>query len=110
MKSQNKFKDSLVNTLRKLKSERMREWHIKVTRRFERDFRKLPNNIQVRIIELVEELRSNPYLGKKLRNFPYYSLRVGDYRVIYMIDERERVIILMTVFHRRVGYRRITSS
>ena len=70
---------------------KVEEWHVKVIRRFERDF-------------------SNPYLGKKLRDFPYYSLRVGDYRVIYMIDEREHVIILMTVFHRRVGYRRIISS
>lgn len=88
----------------------MEKWNTKVTRRFERDFRKLPSSIQDRIIELVEELKSNPYLGKKLRGFPYYSLRVSDYRVIYMIDEKERVIILMTVFHRRVGYRRIISS
>jgi len=77
---------------------KVEEWGIKVTRRFERDFRKLPSNIQDRIIELVEELRNNPYLGKKLRNLPYYSLRVGDYRVIYLVDEKERIIILMTVF------------
>ena len=88
----------------------MKEWSIEVTRRFERDFKRLSRSVQDRIIELVEELKSNPYLGKKLRSLPYYSLRVGEYRVIYKINEREHVITLMTVFHRRVGYRRIRSS
>jgi len=85
----------------------MKEWSIEVTRRFERDFKRLSRSVQDRIIELVEELRSNPYLGKKL--LPYYSLRVGEYSS-YKINEREHVITLMTVFHRRVGYRRIRSS
>jgi len=66
----------------------------------------LSRSIQDRIIELVEELKSNPYLGKKLRSLSYYSLRVEEYRVIYKVNEREHVITLMTVFHRR----RIRSS
>ena len=33
-----------------------------------------------------------------------YRLRVGDYRVIYRIDEGKRIVIVVLIAHRREAY------
>jgi mRNA interferase RelE/StbE len=35
-----------------------------------------------------------------------YRIRVGDYRVIYAVDDEERLIIVARIAHRREVYRR----
>lgn len=34
----------------------------------------------------------------------YYRYRVGDYRVIYRIDERDRIVVVAIIAHRREAY------
>ena len=82
-------------------------WVIYVTRRFERDFEKLPVEVKRRILEVVDDLVVNPFVGRVLRGMPYRRIRVGDYRLIYFVDEKEKRVVLMTVFHRRAGYKRL---
>ena len=46
-----------------------------------------------RVLEKLKTLESNPYSGKKLkRRKNTYSLRVGDYRIIYEIHKDIREI------------------
>jgi len=33
-----------------------------------------------------------------------WSLRVGDYRVIYVIDEDQKIVVLYNARHRKVVY------
>jgi mRNA-degrading endonuclease RelE of RelBE toxin-antitoxin system len=53
--------------------------------------------------------RSNPILGlldvKKLKGRPAWRVRVGDYRILYEIHDRELVVIVVTIGHRREVYR-----
>jgi mRNA-degrading endonuclease RelE of RelBE toxin-antitoxin system len=35
---------------------------------------------------------------------PTFRLRIGDYRAVYEVDERERVIRITALFRRRGGY------
>jgi len=81
---------------------------IVVTRRFEREFRKLPNEVRTRLDKLIRSLAENPYLGKPLRGAlaGLRSLRAGDYRIIYRVDEEEKMAILLCVGHRRRVYKR----
>ena len=77
------------------------------TRRAERDIKKLEPKAKVRIGEALlryseEPLRfaeklSDPILGE-------YRFRIGDYRVIFDIQEDE--IIILRVGHRREIYKR----
>ncbi len=50
----------------------------------------------------------NPYrLGKPL-DAPFddvWTTRRGDYRALYIIDDRERVVTVLAVAHRRDAYR-----
>lgn len=68
----------------------------------------VPKGIRVRIAARIALLEENPFPGgfKKLRNFPHlYRLRVGDYRVLYDVDESDRIIRILRVRHRRDAYR-----
>ena len=38
---------------------------------------------------------------------PWLRIRVGDYRIIYAIDDQARIITVATVGHRREIYRRL---
>jgi len=42
---------------------------------------------------------------KKLKGRDAWRIRVGDYRVIYEIQDRELQILLITIGHRREIYR-----
>jgi len=79
---------------------------IKATKRFERKLDKLPLSLKTTILQRVSELETNPYLGRKLRGKleGLYSLRVGDYRVLYWIDIDKAVIWLLEVEHRKKIY------
>jgi len=83
------------------------DYTIIYSKRFEKHFRKLPKNIQKQIINLIENLKHDPYIGKPLKfNLRgYWSLRIGNYRVIYKIDKQNKIITIYIVRHRRKVYK-----
>ena len=55
------------------------------------------------------QLRTNPYIGphvKKLRDAvpETWRYRIGDYRFFYTIDERQRLVFMLTADHRGHAY------
>ncbi len=81
-------------------------YRLEVTRRFEKDFRKLASHLKRRIDSQVKILEDQPYAGKRLRGGleGSYSLRVGDYRVLYSVIEQEKRVVLLSVGHRKTVY------
>jgi len=63
--------------------------------------------VRSRILKVIDDLVINPFVGRVLRGMPYRRIRVGDYRLIYFVDEKEKRVVLMTVFHRRADYKRL---
>lgn len=63
--------------------------------------------IAKRILAAIDELKTQPTLGKKLSGQlkGSRSLRVGDYRVIYIIIEHHILIQILAIGHRREIYR-----
>jgi mRNA interferase RelE/StbE len=78
------------------------------TPRFEKDFKKLDKSIRQRVLKKIKNLEMKPYSFKSLHGKlkGKYSLHVGDYRVIYVINEKEKKVILLTVDHRGRIYKR----
>lgn len=82
----------------------------------EKDIRKLPAKVQDRIFEKIEELAHEPrhHNTKKLKDFnlsgldfeEYYRTRVGDYRIIYAIEDKTITITVVKVDHRKDVYKR----
>jgi mRNA interferase RelE/StbE len=68
----------------------------------------LPNDVQDQIRREIGLLGANPRpQGSRKLKGPSgeYRIRVGDYRVIYVIDDNGRVVGITRVAHRRDAYR-----
>lgn len=65
------------------------------------------NKIYYRLIAVIESLTGDPYQGKKLKGKLKgdYSVRVGDYRVVYSIHRAKLIIRVIDIGHRREVYR-----
>lgn len=72
----------------------------------ERDIRALPRVVAGRVRRAAERLAEDPGLGKRLELFPFWSYRVGDYRIVYEIREATLVVLVVMVGHRRAIYER----
>jgi len=81
---------------------------IKTTNQFEKTFKKTGKETRDRIVRRITQLKENPYKNtKKLHGElqGLYSLRVGDHRVMFSLDEEKGLIILLSVGHRKSVYR-----
>ena len=62
-------------------------------------------NIRSRMKKRLQELEDQPEAkGKRLKHSPYYSLRIEDYRAIYMVDNAEGHVIVLFIGHRKDVY------
>jgi len=73
---------------------------------FIKQFRHLPRDARNRVTVRVEELAENPYLGLRLvgQLEGFWKDRVGQYRILYAIDEKNKTIILHDVDLRKRVY------
>jgi len=72
-----------------------------------RDVRRLPIAVRRSTFAALESLAAEPRIGKPLTGAlsGLWSLRRGDYRVIYRIDDPERRVEVARIVHRRDVYR-----
>ena len=69
-----------------------------------RQFNKLEKSVKERIIAALERIRIRPEVHvKKLVGDPGYRLRVGDYRVIF--DVQNNLIRILKIGHRKKIYK-----
>ncbi len=76
-------------------------------KRVRRALRKLPEKDALIIIKKIGDvLRENPYAGKALKGKyrGLYSLRIGNFRVIYQIDGDESKVLVLKVGEREGVY------
>jgi mRNA interferase RelE/StbE len=73
-----------------------------------RAIEKLPRQLQRRILDRLESLKENPRPPRsiKLTGQDAYRIRVGDYRIIYTIQDQRLIVLVIDVGHRRDVYRR----
>ena len=77
------------------------------TKSVKKDFRKIPKLEAFKILNEIEELAKNPRSSKtkKLKGDKLYRLRVGNYRVIYDIQDNLMLIFVVKLGHRSDIYR-----
>ncbi|MDE1564777.1 type II toxin-antitoxin system RelE family toxin [Actinotignum sanguinis] len=71
-----------------------------------RQLRKLEKPIRDRILGEIEKLavQPRPVGVKKLTNYPAWRIRVGNYRVIYEIEDDKLLVTVLRAAHRREVY------
>jgi mRNA interferase RelE/StbE len=82
-------------------------YRIFIKRSAERELAALPARIKERIEQRILGLENDPRPrgAKKLQGQESYRLRVGDYRVLYTVDDEASEIMVYAVGHRRDVYR-----
>jgi mRNA interferase RelE/StbE len=84
-------------------------YEVHLERAAENDLKRLPASTSQRIIPQIKTLAENPRPSgcRKITGSKNdWRIRIGDYRVIYEIDEKANAVRIMRVRHRREVYRR----
>ena len=72
-----------------------------------RDLRPIPSRDVRRILDAFRSLAENarPFQSQKLSGQEKYRLRVGIYRILYRIDDSQRLVYVVKIAHRKDAYR-----
>jgi len=73
----------------------------------EKELDGLPEKVADRIIDRLLALEENPRPAgcKKLKGREAYRLRVGEYRALYLINDKAKEVIVESVGHRKDVYK-----
>ena len=63
--------------------------------------------LYARLIAAIESLKTDPYAGKKLKGplNDRFSIRVGNYRIVYRLFKNRLVVYIIDLGHRKDIYR-----
>jgi mRNA interferase RelE/StbE len=85
----------------------MASYKIEIKKSAAKEIENLPSVILKRVVSHIQELANEPRpLGcKKLSGDEKYRLRVGDYRILYEIEDEIVMVYVVKVAHRKEVYR-----
>ena len=86
----------------------MTKYRIEIAATAEKQLKKIRREDEVRILRSISLLASEPRPGgcRKMSGYDdIYRIRVGNYRVIYEIDGKRIVVIILKIGHRKDVYR-----
>ena len=83
------------------------EYQLYFTEQAKKNLALLPSFIYQRAVKALEVIRKNPLAGKPLKGEleGIRSYRIGDYRILYQIESKKIIIIILTIGHRKEVYR-----
>jgi len=85
-------------------------YKVEYARSVVKDLKKLPKQMRGKALGIIEEvLAKDPFMGKPLSGLykGLWKFRLGDYRIVYTIEEKRLVIYILRVRHRKDAYRGI---
>lgn len=82
-------------------------YRVKLTKRAEEELAKLPKTTLKRIDAKIEQLKQDPRPRgvKKLRVKEGYRVVVGDYRILYTVNDQAKEVRIYRIRHRGRAYR-----
>ena len=84
-------------------------YRVEIERRAYKELKQIPDKEAVKILEELVTLSADPYRGKPLKGklLTLYSLRVGDYRLLYHVNEKTKVVRIARIGHRKEVYKKL---
>jgi mRNA interferase RelE/StbE len=82
-------------------------WAVFLSNESIKNLKKLPPHITKRAKEAVCSIAHNPTLGKPLKESlkGQFSLRIGDYRIVYLLKHSTQRIFIIYIRHRKDAYK-----
>ena len=80
-------------------------YSIEFTQTAKKQFDKLPEEIQFRLIRVFERIKFRPFhFIKRKEGSPYFIMRMGDYRAILDVKTENSIIYVIEAGHRKNIY------
>jgi mRNA interferase RelE/StbE len=82
-------------------------FQLKLTAKARRELKNISHRHKLAIANIFDEIKENPSIGKPLmreltgRN----SYKVGVYRIIYKVNKKDKIVIIITAGHRATVYK-----
>ena len=76
-----------------------------------KELRRVAKPDRARIVAAIDRLSETPHLGTSLKGDlrGLRRIRVGDYRILYEVRDKELVVLVVSIAHRRDAYQRTHS-
>jgi mRNA interferase RelE/StbE len=84
-------------------------YRIELRRKVQRSLDKLPKRDFDAIIDTVKNLANSPRPKgvEKIKSTGLWRIRQGNYRVVYSIDDKQQIVTIVRIGHRREVYREL---
>ena len=81
-------------------------YNLEILRRAQKELANLPEETYLKIYETVKNLAEDPRPSGclKLKGREGWRIRVGNYRVLYRIEDQQQIITVVHIGHRRDVY------
>jgi len=81
-------------------------FEVRISTKAEKQIKKIKKIYQAAILSALEELREDPYVGKPLSKdlTGRFSYKISVYRIIYKINQRDKVVNIISAGHRATIY------
>jgi mRNA interferase RelE/StbE len=86
----------------------MPEYELRWSKAASKELDRLHPQVEARVVERIDQLAITPRPPGSLRlkgETAFWRIRVGDYRVLYAIDDAERIVSVLYIRHRKDVYR-----
>jgi len=87
----------------------MTDYRILLFHKAVKHLEKIPKNERKTIGKKIEGLKFSPRppISIKLVNEELYRMRVGNYRILYTVDDRQKEVNIIAVKHRSEAYKNL---
>jgi len=82
-------------------------FRLKLTTRAKRELKNISRRHKLTLATIFEEIKDDPLIGKPLGKelSGKYSYKVSVFRIIYKVNENDKIITIITAGHRATVYR-----
>ena len=82
-------------------------YEVRIAASADKELAGLPRMLRERIIEKFDEISKDPRgTDSKKLDDAIYRVRVGDYRIVYHVNDAKRIVLVTRIRHRREVHRR----
>jgi len=83
-------------------------YHVLISKQAEKEIEKVPRSISIKVKEAILSLARNPRPNgcKKLQGRDGYRIRIGNFRIVYDIDDKIVTVYILTVMDRKDVYKK----
>ena len=81
-------------------------FEVRISTKAQKQIKRIKKAQQITLIEILEEIREDPLLGKPLSRelTGRFSYKISVYRIIYKVNQQDKIVEILSAGHRASIY------